>query len=354
MRTAIGLFLLAVLAACASVAAPTANPPTAGLTASPVIIYVTPAPTAPGISATPTPEHTTPQPTAPPVANGTRENPYPLGTEATVGDWSVVVHSVDPDAWPQIREENMFNEAPAAGFQFAMFDVSVTFHGPGTGSAWLDLSWAIVGSRGNAFEEGLEYSCGVLPDDLDNVGDLYAGATARGNVCFAVESDQFAGSTIRLQTGFLDDNEAFFATSGGNAQSTPDPATGLSPGYIGMTIEQVGWVDTLLSVDGQAITDALDPLRLRRLRPAVSDALDNAREIQDWLLANPPDNLCYADLHAAWTEFIDDYVDGLETLDYGLTPPVTYDDVADGLEQMTDALELLDNVTAEMDAATCI
>jgi hypothetical protein len=109
-----------------------------------------------------------------------------------------------------------------------------------------------------------------------------------------------------------------------------------------------------LDADADAVASAGDPWRPRKLRTAVGDSLDNAHDIESWLRDNPPDNACYVGLQLAWTLYIDAYVDGLETLDYGLMEPITYADVNDGLQQLIDSVDLLNDVTAAMDATSCI
>src|SRR5688572_28205440 len=46
---------------------------------------------------------------------GSRESPYPIGAEFAIGDWRVAIEAVDLDAWDVIRQENQFNNPPAAG-----------------------------------------------------------------------------------------------------------------------------------------------------------------------------------------------------------------------------------------------
>ena len=147
---------------------------------------------------------------------GTRENPLPLGTVITMGDWEVTVTDVMLNANDAVAAENEFNEPPVDGRQFVMFGVDATYKGTESGNPWLDFSWGIVGSGGNTFSGGgTDDYCGVIPDDLMEEGEAFPDASVTGNICYSVPSDQVEGSTIRVEDTFSFTNEsrAFFATS---------------------------------------------------------------------------------------------------------------------------------------------
>ncbi len=141
---------------------------------------------------------------------GTRDNPYALGDEFILGDWRIAIDTVKPDAWSQIHKENQFNDPPTAGRQFVMFHVTATYTGDTTASPMFDLLWTIVGSRGNTFGASMNDHCGVIPDAFINQGELFTGATAKGNVCVSVSADQIKGGTIQVKQ-FLDNEPAFIA-----------------------------------------------------------------------------------------------------------------------------------------------
>lgn len=145
-------------------------------------------------------------------ALGTRDNPLPLGTRIEMGDWTVAVTEVTLDATEQVLEENRFNDPPVEGRQFVVFTVDATYEGDDSGTAWLDLSWAIVGSAGNTFATGSDDYCGVIPGSLDDTGETFPGGSVSGDVCFSVASDQLDGATIRLEVWLsFEDTRAFFA-----------------------------------------------------------------------------------------------------------------------------------------------
>jgi hypothetical protein len=234
------LFVLAGCVSTAPVGTPVVIPtfPPAAVSSpvltQPAVPVVTTQPTAvPTVQQTPAitfaPPPATPSITQVPLATrdpsaptGTRDNPYALGSQFELGDWAVTVDAVDLDAWPEIQAENQFNAPPAAGRQFVMFHVTTTYAGTDTANAGFDLNWAVVGSLGNTFGGSMDDYCGVIPEDLDNAGELFAGATAEGNVCVSVDAAQIDGATIQVEQ-FLADDSAYVALQAGDG--VPPPAT---------------------------------------------------------------------------------------------------------------------------------
>ena len=145
-----------------------------------------------------------------PSALGTRGNPAPIGATATIGDWDVTILDVDTDATARILEENQFNDPPADGRSFVMWEVEATYMGTESGTAWIDLDWKIVGSEGNSFGSGMDDSCGVAPNDLFNKGETFPGGVVTGNVCIAAETAQLDGGTILVEELF-GGSRTFFA-----------------------------------------------------------------------------------------------------------------------------------------------
>lgn len=145
------------------------------------------------------------------VAFGTRDNPLDLGTAIQMGDWTFSITDVNLDATDEVLAENQFNDPPADGRQFVMFNVDATYEGEESGTAWMDFSMAIVGGKGNTFSSGSDDRCGVIPDGLRDHGETFPGGSVSGNVCFSVPADQLDGATIRVEESFsFDDSRAFY------------------------------------------------------------------------------------------------------------------------------------------------
>jgi hypothetical protein len=127
--------------------------------------------------------------------------PFAIGETVSSKDWQLTVSAPD-EAGAQVAAENQFNSPPKAGMEFWIVPVTATYTGDRTGNLAFDISVKFVGSNNRTYND----SCGVIPDPLSNVGDLYKGGTAQGNVCVAVPAG--ADGLWTLSTGFGD--PAFF------------------------------------------------------------------------------------------------------------------------------------------------
>lgn len=131
----------------------------------------------------------TPMPTIPTVGSA-RENPAPPGqTVMTPDGFALTVVSVNSDAWDIIHEENKFNDPPPPGFRDYLVEVRVENVG---GSAIeetrvADSDFSMVGSFAIIYSP-FEHGCGVIPNGLDS--DLFLGATAQGNVCMQLPTEE--------------------------------------------------------------------------------------------------------------------------------------------------------------------
>ena len=143
-----------------------------------------------------------PPPPPPPAAPGnSRANPLPLS--ATVGivsgdqHWTLRIISTQPDASAAVLAENQFNDPPAPGNQFFIATVGLSYV---SGSEALHPGFeASYGLRAvgpsNVVYSTFGNSCGVIPDDFDVKGDLLAGGSMVGNICWSVPSSE-AGSLV--------------------------------------------------------------------------------------------------------------------------------------------------------------
>lgn len=144
---------------------------------------------------------------------GSRENPLPIGTTVILDDgmggvWEVTLLPPTLEANAVVQEENMFNEAPPEGFQFALLPVTATYLGDETGMAAWDLDYAYVSAAGTTHKP-FDVSV-VIPDDLGNLNELYTGGVAEGNIAIAIPSDGARAGTWRISTSW-GETAAFFA-----------------------------------------------------------------------------------------------------------------------------------------------
>ena len=138
-------------------------------------------------------------------AEGTRENPYPLGSTIENAEWRVVVNSVTLGATDAVLAASSFNEPPAAGSEYIVVNYSTTYLGsdPDGGiPAFVVLEYVTAdGTTVNSFDTF------VLPPEpaFDTTGTLYTDGTASGNVVFAVPSASAAEGVLAIQMGFVSD-----------------------------------------------------------------------------------------------------------------------------------------------------
>lgn len=158
------------------------------------------APAQPGDTAT----TSAPEPTNAGGKQGTRTNPYPLGTAISSKDWTVTVNSFEADATKKVLAENQFNKEPADGNTYAMANVTVTYIGETSGTPF-EVNVSYVTASGNTVNT---YDATVLgPNELPS-NELYNGASATGNIFLQIPKDD-AGA-LRVRPGFIAD-EVFVA-----------------------------------------------------------------------------------------------------------------------------------------------
>lgn len=149
-------------------------------------------------------------PTQKPTATaelGTRANPgQPGDGVATFADtWEVSVGKYDPDALPELQAENQFNDPPAGGNVYIILPVTVTYIGQESGLPWAELDFQFVTADGRSFNKASV----VVPNNLNDVADLYNGGVGTGNVAFEVPADAVAGGTFAVSYSWGD--PLFFA-----------------------------------------------------------------------------------------------------------------------------------------------
>ncbi|WP_082309456.1 DUF4352 domain-containing protein [Leucobacter musarum] len=139
---------------------------------------------------------------------GTREAPLPIGTVINQGDWSVTVNSVNLNATDAITAENPFNQAAPEGSVYILANVTATYTGDDANGSMPLISVAYVTADGNTIET---YESVVLaPEPFDFASTLYAGASATGNIAFAVPADTAAQGVLAVTPNVIGD-KAFVA-----------------------------------------------------------------------------------------------------------------------------------------------
>ena len=139
---------------------------------------------------------------------GSRRNPIPLGQQARVGDWTVRVAGVTPDATQAVLDENMFNDQPGPGTQYVLVRLEATYDGDESSTFWISMLSSFVGDEGDTFG----VAAAVAPDSMIDQGEVVKGGMVSGNLVFLVDSTQVSGGTLMLEEAFdWEQGRVFFA-----------------------------------------------------------------------------------------------------------------------------------------------
>ncbi len=136
------------------------------------------------------------------TADGTRENPLPLGSVIEGDEWTVTINSIDLDATDTVMGANQFNDAPAEGDVYILINYTVTYTGDdpdGQMPAMVGIDYVTGG--GNTVDE--LGTMAVAPDAIDSLSALYNGASATGNEAIAVPTP--VDGVLAVSPGMFDD-----------------------------------------------------------------------------------------------------------------------------------------------------
>ena len=129
---------------------------------------------------------------------GTRENPYPLGSQISSSDWTVVVNSHTADGADAVAA-NGYNDPAPTGSHYEIVNYTVTYTGDDSGLA-AEVGVDFVTSAGNVVNS---FDSLVILDDGFGLDELYNGASASGSEAFLIPDGETA--LIRVRPGVLAD-----------------------------------------------------------------------------------------------------------------------------------------------------
>lgn len=134
---------------------------------------------------------------------GSRANPYPIGTELSSSEWTVVINGVDLDATEAVLAENEFNDPPEDGNLYILVNLTVSYTGddPEGSIPWTTIAYVTAGGNTiNTFD-----SFAVAPDSFDEMGTLYEGASTTGNKVLEVPADGVSDGVLEVRVDMLAD-----------------------------------------------------------------------------------------------------------------------------------------------------
>lgn len=139
-------------------------------------------------------------------------NPIPFHKTVEISsNWKIRVVSTVPDGTALVLHENQFNESPRPGYQFFIARVAVTYTGKRTGNVFGDLDLNAIDTSAVVYESLGKASCGVIPDDITDAGEVFPGGTVKGNTCWSVRSKQSRSLQLLVQESFRDSTRRFLA-----------------------------------------------------------------------------------------------------------------------------------------------
>ncbi|GAA2181962.1 hypothetical protein GCM10009847_25660 [Leucobacter tardus] len=139
---------------------------------------------------------------------GSRSNPYPLGSAISDDEWTITVNSVNLDATDAVAAANEFNEPAPEGEVYVLADVTVSYIGTDAAGDMPTQIIEYVTVDGNTVHS---YDAMVLaPEPLDSITTLYEGASTTGNVVLSVPADT-AGEGVLAVTPSVFGDKVFVA-----------------------------------------------------------------------------------------------------------------------------------------------
>lgn len=131
-----------------------------------------------------------------PDPEGTRNDPFPFGSTLVgsgAGNVEEVLIDLGTAQWGAgdiVMAENRFNDPAPDGSVYVLLPVTITNVGSDEPiTPWLDVDIIYVAPDGRSYEQ--EWAS--IPNDLADIGDLYEGGSATGNLAFILPIDSQGG-----------------------------------------------------------------------------------------------------------------------------------------------------------------
>ena len=218
---------------------------------------------------------------APVGLHGDRSNPVPVGEIADIGDgWRLQILNVNPDAAAAISAENQFNEPPPAGSTFTLITVALGYFGLEDPKTTFETTISAVG----ASNVELIDSCGVVPQELSNFGQVFFGGVVQGNICFVTTPEDAASLQVYGTGSLFGEDPVFIDASKPPAgavpmASIPGPQAGATS--TPDRLAQPRSVLPLTSVKaGNSLSPAQPPTSLTPCKPRTNSTIHH-RTVRD-------------------------------------------------------------------------
>ena len=149
-----------------------------------------------------------PLPEADPESGQDQADPVPYQTSVTLDRWRIGVSMSDFDAVDIITSYVEFNDPPPEGQVYVI--VELTGQNVAGSISQPVFDWKLTQDDFEHTPDGLE--CGVVPNSVYDVGDVFPGDSFAASVCFQVP-EEVAGEQLLLSLGLFDNSgrELFFS-----------------------------------------------------------------------------------------------------------------------------------------------
>lgn len=129
-----------------------------------------------------------------------RENPAPLGSAITGGDWTVTINSVTT------ADADSLKQAPKAGSVLLVVNMTATYNGKESQGAMAWASVDFVTAEGTTIDS-LDGSTIFVPkDQFDSLTNLYEGASVTGAKMIEVPADSWQNGVLVVSPALLSDH----------------------------------------------------------------------------------------------------------------------------------------------------
>jgi hypothetical protein len=129
-----------------------------------------------------------------------RDNPAPLGSAITGGDWTVTINSVTT------TDADKLGQAPEAGSALLVVNMTATYNGDDSQGAAPWASVDFVTAEGTTLDS-LDGSTLFVPvDRFDSLSTVYEGASVTGDKLIEVPADGWQSGVLAVSPSFMSDD----------------------------------------------------------------------------------------------------------------------------------------------------
>jgi hypothetical protein len=130
----------------------------------------------------------------------TRDNPAPLGSAITGGDWTVTINSV------KTADRDSIGQAPAAGSTLLVVNMTATYNGDDEqgASAWATVNF--VTADGTTVDSTSGSTMFLAENEFDSLKTVYSGASVKGDQMLEVPADDWKNGVLAVSPDVLSDD----------------------------------------------------------------------------------------------------------------------------------------------------